>query len=102
MSYLCPMKPNKVEPDVLIGTLADAIAAKVKELIDSSEPTKEAYVENEYMTVKDVCDRYHISKATLYRHRNAGFLKPSLYVGRKPLFTKDDIERYLNNFNNLN
>ena len=98
------MKNNKIQPDALIDTFADAIAAKVKELIDSSnnEPTREAHVENEYMTVKDVCNRYHISKATLYRHRDLGFLKPSLYVGRKPLFTKDDIERYLNNFNNLN
>ena len=96
------MKNNKTQSDALIDTFADAIAARVKELIDSSEPTKEAHEEIEYMTVKDVCKRYRISKATLYRHRDAGFLKPSLYVGRKPLFTKDDIERYLSNFNNLN
>lgn len=88
--------------DGIIGLVADSIAAKIKEQLnirsrpESSQPSLGA----QYMTVKEVCDLLRISKATLYRHRDAGFLTPSTYVGRKPLFTQNDIDNYIKKFNN--
>lgn len=87
--------------DGFIDAVAETIATKIKERLDisshseSGQPLRGA----KYMTVKEVCELLHISKATLYRHRDTGFLKPSTYVGRKPLFTQNDINNYLNNFN---
>lgn len=52
----------------------------------------------QYLKVEQVCKKLQISHATLYRHMAAGLIKPSVYVGRSPRFTKDDIDNYLNNF----
>lgn len=94
---------TKIEKNGFIDLVAETIAAKIKEQLvicgshsENCQPTHGA----QYMTAKEVCDLLRISKATLYRHRDAGYLVPSTYVGRKPLFTSNDIDNYLKNFNN--
>ena len=93
---------GKEDFNVFIEMFADVVANKVVEklnLANSESLAGKEKLEKEYLNVQDVCKQLHISKATLYRHRDLGFLKPSLYVGRKPLFTKKDIEDYLKVFN---
>lgn len=48
--------------------------------------------------IEEVCKRLKVSKATLGRHRKAGLLKASVYVGRSPRFTEEDIQKYLQKF----
>ena len=48
--------------------------------------------------IEEVCKRLKVSKATLARHRKAGLLKASVYVGRSPRFTEEDIQKYLQKF----
>ena len=48
--------------------------------------------------IEEVCKRLKVSKATLARHRKAGLLKASVYVGRSPRFTEGDIQKYLQKF----
>ena len=93
---------EKEDFNVFIDKFADVIANKVVEKLNlafSESLACRSRHEKEYLNVQDVCRQLHISKATFYRHRDLGFLKPSLYVGRKPLFTKKDIEDYLKVFN---
>ena len=91
---------KQIKNDGFISAFADSIAAKVKELLgeNSSREDSMSLEGKKYMTAKEVCDYLRISRATLYRHRDAGFITPSIYVGRKPLFTHDDIEAYVKNF----
>lgn len=96
---------GKEDFNVFIDMFADVIANKVVEKLNlafSESLACRSRHEKEYLNVQDVCRQLHISKATFYRHRDLGFLKPSLYVGRKPLFTKKDIEDYLKVFNRDN
>jgi len=93
---------EKEDFNVFIDKFADVVANKVVEKLNlaySESLAGKSRLEKEYLNVQDVCRQLHISKATLYRHRDAGYLTPSLYVGRKPLFTKKDIEDYLKVFN---
>ncbi len=94
---------TKNKNDGILDALAEAVANKIEERLIDKSASRNASCSPEpaiqYLTVKDICTRYHISKATIYRHREAGFLTPSLYVGRKPLFTSEDIARYLEHFN---
>ncbi len=50
-------------------------------------------------SIDDVCQRLKISKATLNRHRERGYISPTCYVGRSPRFSDADIQNYLNKFN---
>jgi excisionase family DNA binding protein len=45
-------------------------------------------------TVKEVLDMLRISRATLYRHIDAGLIKPSKFGG-KVLFTEKELERVI-------
>ena len=93
---------GKEDFNVFIDMFADVVANKVVEKINLAYPESfagKSRHENEYLNTQDVCKQLRISKATLYRHRDVGYLTPSLYVGRKPLFTKKDIEDYLKVFN---
>ncbi|MBR1935201.1 MAG: helix-turn-helix domain-containing protein [Muribaculaceae bacterium] len=49
-------------------------------------------------SIDDVCQQLKISKATLKRHRNLGYITPTRYVGRSPRFTEEDIASYLARF----
>lgn len=83
----------------LIDILAMKIAKNVAELLqegvydkdvkETETPSCESY------KIEEVCKRLKVSRATLDRHRKAGLLKPSFYVGRSPRFTEEDIQKYL-------
>lgn len=49
-------------------------------------------------TTKQVCDMLHISKSKLYRHQKMGYISPSEYVGRTPLYDQQVIDDYLEHF----
>lgn len=49
-------------------------------------------------TAKQVCEMLHISKSKLYRHQKMGYIGPSEYVGRTPLYDQQIIDDYLNKF----
>ncbi len=72
-------------------------AALVDELHKREDNCKDKLA-NEFMTTGEVCSNLHISKATLYRHRNLGYIMPAKYIGRKPLYDKNSIDNYLNHF----
>lgn len=71
--------------------IAEAILAKLTPLM--KEPCK-----SEYFSVEEICSMLKISKATFYRHKNLGYIKPATYVGRKSLFTQESIDDYLSHF----
>ncbi len=92
---------GKEDFNLYIDMFADVVANKVVEKLNlaySESLAGKSRNENEYLNAQDICKQFHISKTTLYRHRDAGYLTPSLYVGRKPLFTKKDNEDYLKFF----
>lgn len=76
------------------------IATRVAEALQAEQEEVKSSPVNEvrFYTVEDVCKLLHISKATLYRHKELGFVSPAKYVGRKPLFTQQSIDAYLNHF----
>lgn len=85
---------GKEDFNVFIDMFADVVASKVVEKLNlaySESLAGKNRHEKEYLNAQEVCKQLRISKATLYRHCDAGYLTPSLYVGRKPLFTKKDI-----------
>ena len=83
----------------LYSGLKAELKSELLEEIQSSKPSETA--PQELLTIKEVCKRFHISKTTLWRHRKQGYISPSKYVGRKPLFTQSDIEEYLKAFNDF-
>lgn len=90
------MTPNHSN-DGFLDSVAEAIAAKINEL--HNEAPNNEITGIQYLTVQDVCSRFKISRATLYRHRDAGYIKPSLYIGRQPRFSEEDVKLYINFFN---
>jgi excisionase family DNA binding protein len=48
----------------------------------------------ELLTVPQVLDLLHISRATLHRHLKAGML-PHVKLGRRVLFRKADVENFI-------
>jgi len=48
----------------------------------------------ELLTVPQVLDLLHISRATLHRHLKAGML-PHVKLGRRVLFRKADVEKFI-------
>lgn len=81
----------------IMDVLATKIAEHLKTVINDN-PTKEMNDQEKWFTVEQVCKQLHITKGTLYNHRNKGLIKPAKYVGRKPLFNQQSIDNYLNNF----
>ena len=49
-------------------------------------------------TAKQICEMLHISKSKLYRHQKKGYISPSEYVGRTPLYDQQVIDDYLEHF----
>lgn len=79
--------------------IISAIAKKIVEAIKvKQEPATGNTCKNQYFSVAEVCSMLKISKATFYRHKDQGFIKPAVYVGRKPLFTQQSIDDYLAHF----
>lgn len=87
----------------LIEILAMKIAKNVAEILQNGardndvKQMKDTACES--YKIEEVCQRLKVSKATLARHRKAGLLKASVYVGRSPRFTEEDIIKYLKKFN---
>lgn len=81
-------------------TILDYLAERVAEALDAKHGGNKPPTVNEirYFTVNDVCRMLHISEATYYRHKDLGYIVPAKHVGRKPLFTQDSIDAYLNHF----
>ena len=84
--------------------VAEKVVAMIKEGDDnnvkSNAPAEQPRESSETSyTIEEVCQKLKISKATLSRHRNLGYLTTSFYVGRSPRFTEEDIQKYLRSFN---
>lgn len=83
----------------IVETIADQIVNQVLERVEqSSQSINVNNVGTKLYTTKQLCEMLHISKAKLYRHREQGYLRPTKYVGRTPLYDQTAIDAYLNNF----
>ena len=81
--------------DMLADKIIERMSGKFGQLqdkVDEQEGKRVLY------TVKQVCEMLHISKSKLYRHQKMGYISPSEYVGRTPLYDQQVIDDYLNNF----
>lgn len=84
-----------------IQKIIDEIAAKIAERLNLAVMNghrNNSDEQEKWFTVEQVCKQLHITKSTLYNHRNKGLITPAKYVGRKPLFNQESINKYLNNF----
>lgn len=81
--------------DLIAGKVADRLSGEFGQGKESLEEQKQGV---ELYTVKQVCEMLHMSKSKLYRHQKDGYIKPTQYVGRTPLYSKQAIEDYLNIF----
>ena len=89
--------------DEIIEKVADLIADKVAnrlsgEFRQDKDGLDEPKQGMELYTAKQVCDMLHMSKSKLYRHQKEGYIKPTQYVGRTPLYSKQMIDEYLKIF----
>ena len=80
----------------LINYFAEKVAEVLNAKLEESNPVLNK--KEQYFTVDEVCRMLHVSKATYYRHKNLGYIKPAKYVGRKPLFTQEAVNNYLAHF----
>lgn len=81
--------------DLLVDKIAERMTGKfgqLQEKVDGQGGKRVLY------TTKQVCDMLHISKSKLYRHQKKGYIGPSEYVGRTPLYDQQVIDDYLNKF----
>lgn len=91
------MKQEKIIEAV--QALAVLIAEKLRDILEIPQQNKVLDCNcEEWFTTEQVCKKLHITKSTLYRHRNLGFITPAKYVGRKPLYNQQSIDDYLKNF----
>lgn len=81
--------------DLIADKVADRLSGKFGQDKDSLDEQKQGV---ELYTAKQVCDMLHMSKSKLYRHQKDGYIKPTQYVGRTPLYSKETIEDYLSIF----
>lgn len=98
---LCGIKRKNYErtSKKIVETIADQIVNRVLERVEqSSQSINVNNVGTKLYTTKQLCEMLHISKAKLYRHREQGYLRPTKYVGRTPLYDQTAIDAYLNNF----
>lgn len=81
--------------DMLADKIIERMSGKfgqLQEKVDEQEERRVLY------TAKQVCEMLHISKSKLYRHQKMGYISPSEYVGRTPLYDQQVINDYLNKF----
>lgn len=81
--------------DLLADKIVERMSGKfglLQEKVDEQGGKRVLY------TVKQVCEMLHISKSKLYRHQKLGYISPSEYVGRTPLYDQQVIDDYLNKF----
>lgn len=75
----------------ILNEIAIIIAEKVNDHIKLFSKGNEESCDDDLLTTEQVCKKLHISRATLYRHRRAGLITPTCYVGRKPLYSNKSI-----------
>lgn len=81
----------------LIQQFAKQVADFIKRELQIS-PSEQAKTEDAWYSTEDICRKLRITKSTLYRHRNLGYIKPAAYIGRKPLYNQESINEYLKHF----
>jgi len=86
-----------LEISIFFQEFAKQVADFVKSEL-TSLPAESDKNEEVWYTTEEVCKKLRITKSTLYRHRNLGYIKPAVYVGRKPLYNQESINKYLRNF----
>lgn len=59
------------------------------------EPGKKEEPADVMMTSKQACEFLCITPRTLRRRKEAGLIRCDNHVGRSPLYTKKELERYL-------
>lgn len=92
-------KEKKMELEYFMNLLADKIVERVSEKFSKPEvKADERDGERVLYTVKQVCEMLHISKSKLYRYQKMGYISPSEYVGRTPLYSQQAIDDFLNKF----
>lgn len=65
----------------IVETIADQIVNRVLERVEqSSQSINVNNVGTKLYTTKQLCEMLHISKAKLYRHREQGYLRPTIHV----------------------
>lgn len=80
----------------IINAVTAEVTAKVLASINAN--TIKSDDADEWITQKQVCQRYRISLTTINRRQHEGIFKPK-YIGRKALYRVQDIENYLNGDN---
>lgn len=75
----------------ILNEIAIIIAEKVNDHIKILSKGDEESCDDDLLTTEQVCKKLHISRATLYRHRRAGLITPTCYVGRKPLYSNKSL-----------
>lgn len=76
----------------IIKAVTEEVTAKVLASLNAQTQPNEG---DEWLTQKQVCERYRISLTTINRRQHEGIFKPK-YIGRKALYRVQDIENYLN------
>lgn len=60
-------------------------------LLDEFAQGRAVTTEDNYMSVEEVCEKYRVSKPTLWRWDKAGFLR-SKRLGRRVLYSENSIK----------
>lgn len=68
--------------------LIDAAIEKFFKVINGGKATDKD--ETEFLTIKDTCERFSITRATLWRWEKIGYLKPKR-IGRRVLYNEQQI-----------
>ena len=48
-----------------------------------------------YLTHMEVCELLDVSRRTLFRWRQVGYLPPPGYVGRRPVYRREVVDEWL-------
>ena len=73
--------------------LKKIIKSVISDALDNVMPPPWQYNDpDKRLTIKDLCDKYNISKPTVHKHMHKGL--PYEKLGRKTLFRTADIESY--------
>lgn len=77
--------------DGLKKTLQGWVRDAVEDVI--SEKMSNAVMEDRLLTVEDLCERWNISKSTLYSWENKGVIKPLPMGGRKKVYSMKEVHQ---------
>lgn len=72
-----------IEPDEFINAISEKVLTKLNERLEKKP--------NQYLSAKDVCDRFKVSKPTIHDWCKRGILKPRK-LGARVYYRLDEIE----------